>query len=304
MPSASLRHWLYLLLLVFSWGSAIILTRVAVADLPPLWVTAGRLVTGAIILAFYRFVIKRSPWTLTWQHAPWILILAILSSAAPFLLIAWGTQYTSSAIAGILMGSIPLIVLGLAHLLLPDEKLTRNKAIGFAFGFIGVILIISPWSLASSQTTQTATQSMEFIGQLAIFLAASCYALNSVSTRRMPAASNLDKATMVVITASLLLLLACAAFEPFPSLETTKTSSWIILAYLGLIPTALATIILFVLLQETSAGFVAMSNYMIPIVTALGGVLLLSETLAPLALVGFAIILGGLVLSNKKERST
>lgn len=145
---------------------------------------------------------------------------------------------------------------------------------------------------------------MEFIGQLAIFLAASCYALNSVSTRRMPAASNLDKATMVVITASLLLLLACAAFEPFPSLETTKTSSWIILAYLGLIPTALATIILFVLLQETSAGFVAMSNYMIPIVTALGGVLLLSETLAPLALVGFAIILGGLVLSNKKERST
>ncbi len=297
MPTITLRHWLLLIFLVFSWGSAIILTRVAVDDIPPLWVTAGRLITGAIALLVYRLFFVRKAWTLGWHHAPWVLWLALLSSALPFLLIAWGTQFTSSAIAGILMGTIPLIVLGLAHLLLPDEKMTRERAFGFCLGFVGVIFIINPTSGALSLGDST-----ELIGQLAIFLAAFCYALNSVSTRRMPPAHVLDKATAVVITASLLLLVACLLFEPFNDLGRASMDKWLILLYLGLIPTALATLVLFVLLAETSAGFVATSNYLIPIVTALGGIAFLSESLSPSKWIGFAIILAGLLLSNRKAR--
>lgn len=295
MPPITLRHWLLLLFLVFSWGSAIILTRVAVHDIPPLWVTAGRLTTGAVALALYRLAFVRRSWTLGWHHAPWILWLALLSSALPFLLIAWGTQSTSSAIAGILMGTIPLIVLGLAHLLLPDEKMTRQKTFGFGLGFIGVIFIINP-----TGDVINLGESAEIVGQIAIFLAAFCYALNSVSTRRMPAAHVLDKATAVVITASLLLLAACLIFEPFENLGRASREKWLILLYLGLIPTALATLVLFVLLAETSAGFVATSNYLIPIVTALGGIAFLRESLSASVWLGFAIILAGLLLANRK----
>ncbi|NES72316.1 MAG: EamA family transporter, partial [Okeania sp. SIO2D1] len=80
---------------------------------------------------------------------------------------------------------------------------------------------------------------MELIGQIAIFLATLCYALNGVSTRRMPAANNIDKATAVVITATLFLLLACVMFEPFDDLGRASFSKWMILLYLGLVPTAL-----------------------------------------------------------------
>ncbi|TLP43034.1 DMT family transporter [Cohaesibacter sp. CAU 1516] len=298
MQSPTLRHWLMLAILILSWGSAILLTRVAVNDLPPLWVTAGRVTTGAATLLAYRLIFVRKPFSLGWHHLPWLLWLALLSSALPFLLIAWGTQYTSAAIAGILMGTIPLSVLGLAHILLPDEKLTRNKAIGFLIGFIGVVLIINPTAGSLSLDGNS-----ELIGQIAIFIASFCYALNSVSTRRMPPADNIDKATAVLITASLILIALCLLFEPFTGLDRAPMEKWLILLYLGIVPTALATLVLFVLLSQTSAGFVATSNYMIPIVTALGGMFFLGESLALITLIGFAIILLGLLLSQRKGKA-
>ena len=293
--SPTLRHWLMLAVLVFSWGSAIILTRVAVEDLPPLWITAGRLGSGAVALILYRVLVVRRRWSLEWRHAPWVVWLALLSSAMPFLLIAWGSQFTRSAIAGILMGTVPLSVLIFAHLFLPDEKLTRHKAIGFLIGFAGVLLIIKPDTGALAADNQS-----ELIGQLAIFLGSLCYALNSVSTRRMPPADNIDKATAVVTTAAVMLIAACLAFEPFEDLGRASLPDYLILLYLGIIPTAFASIVLFVLLSQTTAGFVATSNYLIPVFTALGGIALLGEQLSASAWIGFGVIMVGIAISERK----
>lgn len=304
MPTTTPRHWLLLAFLILSWGSAIILTRVAVLDTDPLWVTSGRLTTGAIILILYRLLFHRKAWSLGWHHLPWLIILATLSSAAPFLLIAWGTQFTTSSIAGILMGTVPLIVLGLAHIFLPDEKMTRLKLIGFSMGFAGVILVIDPWTSLAASSAASSSGWQEFLGQVAIFIAATCYASSSVTTRRMPAADNIDKATLVVTIAAIMLLFATWLYAPTRDLGTTSATSLLILLYLGIVPTALASIALFALLSETSAGFVSMSNYIIPIVTTLGGIMLLGEQLNNLVWVGFAIILAGLALSNKKSART
>lgn len=119
-------------------------TRLIATEITPIWLTAGRVSTGAVALILYRVFIVRKPWSLGRHHIPWIIWLALISSAVPFIFLAWGMQYTSSAIAGILIGTVPLSVLGLAHFLLPDEKMTRNKAIGFLIGFAGLLLIIKP----------------------------------------------------------------------------------------------------------------------------------------------------------------
>ncbi|MCV6600188.1 MAG: DMT family transporter [Cohaesibacter sp.] len=297
MPTVTARHWLFLFFLILSWGSAIILTKVAVEQLPPLWVTFSRLAIAALALSFYRFILREQSWSLQLGHIPWVIALALVSSAAPFLLIAWGTQYTSSSSAGILMGSIPLIVLGLAHIFLPDERMTKSKLAGFSLGFVGVVLIINPFKAA---THLPQNEWLAFIAQIAIFVAAFCYASSGIFTRKMPTANNLDKATMVVITSSLLLAIACLWQDPNPDFSKTEPYIWFVMIYLGLVPTAIATIILFILLDQTSASFVSTSNYMIPIVTALGGIVFLGESLSPLSLTGFAIIMVGLVISNKK----
>ena len=298
MPAISIRHWFLLLFLVLCWSSAILLTRVAVMDVSPLWVTTGRVGTGALALIGYRLFVVRQEWTLGWHHLPWILWLGLISSALPFLLIAWGSQYTSGAIAGILMGMVPLMVLGLAHFLLPDEKLTRMKAFGFGLGFLGLCLVINPTDLSDG-----AMDMMEIIGQGAILLASFCYAMTTISTRRMPPADTLDKATGVVSAAALILIIVTLAREPISSIGKIGWDMGLVLLYLGLVPTALASLALFRLLQETKASFVASSNYLIPVMTALGGVLFLGEHLAPLVWVGFAIIMAGLLIGQRKAQT-
>ena len=297
MQTHALRHWLILAFLVLCWASAIILTRLIATEITPIWLTAGRVSTGAVALILYRVFVVRKPWSLGRHHIPWIIWLALISSAVPFIFLAWGMQYTSSAIAGILIGTVPLSVLGLAHFLLPDEKMTRNKAIGFLIGFAGLLLIIKPDSGPASPE-----HNLELLGELAIFFCSLCYAMNTVSSRLIPPADNLDKATAVVTTSSCLLLLAAFSFEPADTLLNANMGQWLTLIYLGIVPTALATLMVFVLLSQTTATFLAMSNYLIPVATALGGIVFLNENLSWSIWVGFAIILTGVAISNRQGR--
>ncbi|WP_162916905.1 DMT family transporter [Cohaesibacter haloalkalitolerans] len=297
MQTHSIRHWLILAFLILCWASAIILTRVIATELTPIWLTAARVSSGAVALILYRVLIVKKPWSLGRHHIPWVIWLALISSAVPFVFLAWGSQYTSSAIAGILIGTVPLSVLGLAHFLLPDEKMTRSKALGFLIGFAGLVLIIKPDNAPSSSE-----HTLQLLGELAIFFCSLCYAMNTVSSRMIPPADNLDKATAVVATSSLLLLIAGLALEPVDTLLAAPAHLWLILIYLGIVPTALATLMVFVLLSQTTATFLATSNYLIPIATALGGILFLGESLTWVVWLGFAIILAGVAISSRPGR--
>nr|WP_321455947.1 DMT family transporter [uncultured Cohaesibacter sp.] len=297
MQKHALHHWLILIVLILCWASAIILTRVIAADITPIWLTAGRVSSGAVGLILYRVFFVKKPWSLKKHHIPWVIWLALISSAVPFVFLAWGSQYTSSAIAGILIGTVPLSVLGLAHFLLPDEKMTRNKTLGFLIGFAGLVLIIKPDSGSVSSEHQ-----LELLGELAIFFCSLCYAMNTVCSRMIPPADNLDKATAVVATSSCLLLIAGFFLEPVDSLLNAGMGHWLVLVYLGIVPTALATLLVFVLLTQTTATFLATSNYLIPIVTAVGGIIFLGESLTWMVWFGFAIILAGVAISSRAGR--
>ena len=298
MHTHAIRHWLILAFLILCWASAIILTRVIASDITPIWLTAARVSSGAVALILYRVFAVHEPWTLGRHHIPWVIWLALISSAVPFVFLAWGSQHTSSAVAGILIGTVPLSVLGMAHFLLPDEKMTRSKALGFLIGFTGLVLIIKP-----DAGPATPEHNLELLGELAIFFCSLCYAMNTVSSRMIPPANNLDKATAVVTTSSCLLLIAGFFLEPADALLDARLGHWLVLIYLGIVPTALATLMVFVLLSQTTATFLATSNYLIPIATALGGIIFLGESLSWEIWVGFAIILAGVAISSRAGRA-
>jgi hypothetical protein len=52
------------------------------------------------------------------------IAMALFSNALPFFLLAWGQQHVASGFAGITMAAVPLFVLGLAHVFVPGERLT------------------------------------------------------------------------------------------------------------------------------------------------------------------------------------
>ncbi len=135
--------WLFLLCLTVMWGSAFVLTKVAVTGLAPEHVVIGRIVIACMLLLPVGLAMA--------GHLPsgrrtWIFLssIAFFGNVLPFSLISRGQQYIDSSLAGILMAIMPLVTLVLAHFTLPGERLTSRRAGGFALGFFGVVLLLGP----------------------------------------------------------------------------------------------------------------------------------------------------------------
>jgi drug/metabolite transporter (DMT)-like permease len=75
------------------------------------------------------------------------------------------------------------------------------------------------------------------------------------------------------------------------------------LALIGLMNTALATVVYFQLIKLAGAGFASMINYLIPVFAVFVGWLFLDERLAPTAFLGLAMILAGVfILQSQAPR--
>ena len=84
-----------------------------------------------------------------------------------------------------------------------------------------------------------------------------------------------------------------------PSVESIASVVW-----LGLFATALATILYFRVIQTAGPTFLSLINYMIPVVALAAGAIVLGEALVWTVLIGMALILAGLAISQLGSRTT
>ena len=295
-PTRPLLHWLLLVALVAMWGSSFLLTKVALAAVPPAGLVAARLVIAAAVLAGLLLVLRRA-----WPRSPrlwgFFLAMAITGNALPFLLIAWGQQRIDSGLAGILMAVMPLTTVVLAHFF-AGERLTGRRVAGFALGFLGIVVLVGPEALLELGGTGTA-----LLSELSVLGGALCYAANTIIARRRPESDPLVATAGVMVVASLLMVpLAVGSGVPAPG-EMTLAAALAVLA-LGLVSTALATVVYFKLITVAGPTFLSLINYLIPLWAVAVGMIFLGEQPQWSALAALALILTGIGLSESGRRKT
>ncbi|MEH6726606.1 MAG: DMT family transporter [Hyphomicrobiales bacterium] len=288
------RHWYILAILVVLWGTSFASTKIAVETIPPVWVAALRIFVGACLMLTY-LLIRQERLRMQLGDWLWFLWLALLGTVVPFLLISWGVQHIPSSVAGILMATVPMGVIVLAHILLPDEPLTRRKMAGFLVGFVGVIFLVGIGGLRSLESGPLQLWSL-----LGITAAALCYALNGTTARLMPDMSSASKSAGVLLAGTLVALPLAFILSPDGLKDASMSSLWAVLA-LGIFPTALATILLFIILKEAGASFVALSNYLVPVFAVMIGVVLLGEVLLWSDWIGLFLVLCGIFITERHK---
>lgn len=289
------RDWMALAALVAMWGSAFALTSIAVAGMAPVWVAATRITLGAALLWI---VMRASGEVLPRERRTWLWFawLGFTGNVAPFVLISWAQLTIPSSLAGILVALMPIMVILLANVLLPDEPLTRRKAVSFGFGFIGVVLLVGPAALGNISLDR-----LHLVAELAVLLAAAAYALNAVTARLAPSVPGLVLGTGVLLAAAPQAVLIAVLSASWPGMPGGATLTALVL--LGVFPTALATALLYPLLMRAGAGFVATSNYYVPCFAVLLGVSFMGEALNAFDYAGFAVILLGVIVAQHENRS-
>lgn len=289
-PDITPRSWAMVGVLGFVWGATFIFVDMALRGLPPFWVAAGR-TTFAALLTFVVWRASGGRLFLTPQRS-WgaLCVVGVLSTAMPFMLLSWGLQYVTSGFAGVSMAAVALIVLPMAHFFLPGERMTLRRLLGFAIGFAGVVVLIGPQAFASSGDP------MEPWGRLACLGAAGCYATSTVTMRRMPPVDPIGLSAVPLLIGACFVLPVAFWQEGTPPLPDSTTL--LVLAILGLIPTAAANLLRVLVVRSAGPVFMSLTNYMVPLWSVLLGAVFLGERVPASLILATVLILAGVFLSQ------
>lgn len=274
------------------WGATFMVMEVALRGITPFWLAAGRIGFATLLMlaiwAYRGFKLFAQPLGKT--DVIRIVAIGALSSAVPFMLLSWGQQYVTSGFAGVSMAAVALLVLPLAHFLVPGESLTPRKVAGFVIGFVGVVILIG------GQAFETTGQSLEGFGRVACVAAAGCYAVSSVQMRLLPQVDSIGlNAVTLLIGAGIVISAAWAVEGPPPS---TDRNTLYVLLFLGLVPTAGASLLRVLVIRSAGPVFMSLVNYQVPVWSVVLGALVLAEPLPPSLLSALALILCGVGLSQ------
>lgn len=288
MKSMTSYEWLLLTILSIVWGGSFFFVGVAVDALPPVTIVALRvsLATFALlgVVSFTGLRMPTSP-------RVWVafILMGVLNNVIPFTLIVWGQTHIASGLASILNATTPMFTIVAAHFLTKDEKLTNNKIIGVAIGFLGVVIMLGHEALGGLGDSVFA--------QLAVLGAAISYSLAGIYGRRFMQLGIKPVVTATgQVTGSSLILIPLAMFydKPF-TLPMPGFEVWLAILALALISTAFAYILYFRILSTAGATNLLLVTLLIPVSAILLGTAILGEQLEIKHMVGMGLISLGLL---------
>ena len=285
------RNLILLLLLTTCWGPSFLLIKVALEELPPLFLAGSRIALGALTLNMIRLIkgVAFPSKGTFWRD---VLITGIFAQALPFSFINWGEQFVDSAMASLLNGLTPLSTIFLAHFLLSDEKMNRRKVAGISLGLAGLMILVLPDLMAGMKATVW--------GIAAISTAALSYGVGLVYARKHFQGYDPILAPSAQLMTVGLYLLPIGYFSWDAPVFAISTATLLSVAVLGVMGTGLAFLVYFKLLSTAGAGYVSSSTFILPIYGIVLGVIFLGETITFWMIAGAATILLGVAVANGK----
>lgn len=276
------------LFLILVWGSAFTMVGAAVRTLAPEWLVAYRMLLAAILVFLYSHVVGHRLPRLNDRRWIWYTVMGITGASLPFVLLAHGQKIVDSGLTAILVGTMPLITIILAHFFTP-EKLTPLKLIGFLMGFIGIIVLFLPKELSFSLVS-------DWQAQLLILAASFCYAATTILASRVPETpSPVGAAMMLIIGAGLSTAWAIGTVGPPP---VPNLVALLCTIGLGVGSTAIATVTYLWVIDVAGPSVMARINYFVPVCSVILGVMFLDEILDWRIFVALFVILLGVIVSK------
>jgi len=209
----------------------------------------------------------------------------------------FGMQKTAASDASLIIGFNPVSVSILSVLIL-SHNITRNGMIGIFLSFVGVVLIF----LASPNVSIDFSDRL--VGNAYIMFGAFAYAIYVVAMRRYVLVISEDPLSSLA-TISWTSLIGCLMFVPFVIYESPwnrvwENDEWALIAYLGILSTALCYVFFAMGVETIGANKAASFINVVPIFGILSSWLWIGEELGLVQIVSFMLIFYGVKLVNQQ----
>jgi drug/metabolite transporter (DMT)-like permease len=272
----------YSLLIVLStiWGMAFVAIRRADFELSPVNLTLLRwLIVSACFLAIYRVVVKPKV-KLQRQDLPRLLLVAFTSVVVYHLALTSAEKTVDASLAGILISFAPLFIILLSGAVL-HEKISGRVWLGLVLAVAGAVTISSPGLSLSGAGAE---------GPALVVLAALSSATNTVASK--PLVGKYGPFAVAAWAAFLGTAMLVPLVSPglVAQAESLSAVGWASVLYLALLSTVLANLIYYTLVHGQAVSRLGIQLYLVPVVSAAGGILILGEG------VGWPTVAGGTLL--------
>ena len=284
--AAAFAPWLFVLL----WSTGFIGARFGLPYIEPFTFLAIRFAIAATLLALIALAL-RAPWPSSPAQLGQIAITGLLLHAGYLGGVFFAVDHGMTAgLSALIVSLQPVLTAVIAQRTL-GEHVSRRQWAGLALGLVGVALVVGEKLLAPGVAAPAVT---------AVTLAACLIAL--VSTTLGTLYQKRFGGGMPLLSGTALQYVAAGAVVlPLSLLFETRTISWeppliFAMAWLVLVLSLGAILLLMLLLRLNSTARVASLFYLVPPATAIQAYLLFGERLGPLALLGLVVTSLGVAL--------
>jgi drug/metabolite transporter (DMT)-like permease len=278
-----------LIVLAALWGASFIFMRMGASEFGPVALAALRVAGAALCLL--PLLKARDDWHVLRRHALPIGVVGLFNSALPFTFGAAATLVLGGGLAAVFNASSPLWGAAIAWLWL-GERLSGTRVLGLGLGFAGVIGLAA----AKSGLAPPGQGGAVLIASASALVAALCYGFAVHYTRRrLSDVPPLALAAGSQLAAALMLALPALLWWPA---RPPSAQSWLALAALAVLCTALAYILYFRLIARAGAAKAIAVTFLIPVFAMAWGALFLGERVDAAMLAGCAVILLGTALAT------
>lgn len=285
-----LVNWLLFAVLSLIWGSSFILMKLGIEQLNAYEVASIRILSAGIVLVPFA---ARAVRVIPRAKVLYTILSGILGSFLPAYLFCIAETRIDSSLAGILNALTPLftIVIGVSFFKL---KAAPNKWMGVVVGFIGLMLL--PFASSKGIILK------DFYYSLFVLVATILYGIN---VNMVGAHLKTVNSTNIAALAFVFLMIPSAVVLFAAGYGSHDLSSVAIIrataasAILGVMGTAVASILFYMLLKRAGALFASTVTYGIPFVAIAWG-LLDHESITAWQVGCLGIILGGVYLANRR----
>ena len=277
-----------LLLLAALWGGSFLFMRIAVPSLGPVWLIELRVLLAGLVLL--PLVAMRGEIGILRREWRALVLMGVLSAAAPFTLLAYSSIALTAGMTSILNATVPLFAV-LVALATRSEPVGSARVAGVALGFAGVVVLVG---------SPHGGDGIPVLSVVTGLVAAFSYVLAAnLARRRLGQVPSIVSATGSQLGAAAVLLPLMPLF-PLSTWPSARVAAAVIA--LAILSTSLAFVLYFRLIREAGPLRTLTVTYLIPLFAVAWGYLLLDEGVTPGMLVGGGLILLGVAVANRRQR--
>ena len=259
------------------WGSAYpaikngyALFAIAPDDIPSKMVFAGyRFVCAGLLLLVLAALTQRQIFNLGWKKLRQITLLGLTQTSLQYVFFYVGLAYTTGVKGSIMNATGTFFSVLLAHFIYKNDRLSVNKILGCAVGFVGVMVVNFSHDLLDFHFT--------LAGEGFVVMAA--FILSAASIYGKKISKDMDS---IILTGYQLaiggLVLVVGGYAVGGTLTGFTLKSSALLFYLALL-SSVAFALWTILLKYNRVGMVAIFNFLVPIFGAILSAVFLGESI-------------------------